>query len=260
MCNAGRHQATGGGRWRALLARHPRSALFGIGVGIAVVAGVVMMALSSQSMRSGPGGCGLVVCGGTLPPAAPATTPHRRQPARTARPGPAPSPVSQIASAATPRVPGRHPGSPARHPTHDHPTHPAHPTPPGPSHPTRQPQPAPTPTTTVTGALRNAARNWTSEFPSGQSELAFGPRRRERQVLLATSPRPYLRAPWWHLNGACKEETAGPAVTSGPPDRAPAGRWLPARRNGRRAGLRLLVEGLFPGRSPCPGAGAFAMG
>jgi hypothetical protein len=194
MGNAGRHQATGGGRWRALLARHPRSALFGIGLGIAVVAGVVMMALSGQSMRSGPGGCGLVVCGSTLPPA-PATTPHRRQPVSTARPGPAPSPVSQIASAATPRGPGRHPGSPAQHPTHDHPTHPAHPTPPSPSHSTRPARPTPTPTTTVTGALRNAARNWTSESPSAHSELAFGPRRRERHVLLATSSRLYYSHP-----------------------------------------------------------------
>jgi hypothetical protein len=159
--SAGRRQASGGGRWRAALARRPRFALFGIGLGIAVVAGVMIITLSGHSVRSGAGGCGLVVCGSTLPPSGPTTTPHRRQPTNTATPGPVPSPVSQIASAATPRGPGRRPGTPAQHPTHDHPTHPAHPTPPSPSQLTSPPRPTPTPTTSTTGVLPSAMCNRT---------------------------------------------------------------------------------------------------
>ncbi len=164
--SVGRHLATGGSRWRAALARHPRSALFGVGLVIAVVAGVMMITLSGHSVRSGAGGCGLIICGSSLRPSAPATTPHHKRPIGRARPGPTPSPVSQVASAATPRGPGRHPGSPAQHPAHGHPTHPSHPTPPSPSHSTRPPRPTPTPTaTTTTGALSSAASNrakWSS--------------------------------------------------------------------------------------------------
>src|SRR6266566_8520778 len=47
MGSAGRHHATG--RWRAALARHPRYAVFGIGAGTAVLAGVVMVALPGHS-------------------------------------------------------------------------------------------------------------------------------------------------------------------------------------------------------------------
>jgi hypothetical protein len=155
---AGRHQASGGGRWRAALARHPRYALFGIGLGIAVLAGVVMITLPGHSVRSGAGGCGLMVCGTTLPPSGPATAPRGR-PTHT---GPLPSPVSQIPSAA--RRTGRRLGRPVptQHPTHGHPSHPAHPTPPSPSRSTRPPRPTPTPTTT-TIALPGAACNWTAE-------------------------------------------------------------------------------------------------
>jgi hypothetical protein len=150
MASVGRHQATGGGRLRAALARHPRSALFGAGLGIAVVAGVLMMTLSGYSVRSGAGGCGLIVCGSSLRPSTPATTPHHKRPITSTTPGPDPSPVSQAASAAAANGPRRHPGSPAQHRAHGHPTHPPHTTPPSPSHPARSPRPTPTPTATAT--------------------------------------------------------------------------------------------------------------
>lgn len=147
MGNPGRHQATSHrrphGRWRATVARHPRYALSGMSAGVAALAGVVMIALaghSGHSVHPGPGWCGLVSCGITLPSGSTTGSPHRTQPARAPSPG-THTPMPQAAPAATPHRPrGRRVRQPppAPHRTRGHPTYPAHPTP---SHPAR-----PTPT------------------------------------------------------------------------------------------------------------------
>src|SRR6266568_2699701 len=128
--SAGRHHATG--RWRAALARHPRYAVFGIGAGTAVLAGLVMVTLPGHSVRPGAEGCGLVTCGSTLPPFSATASPPGRQPTRTATPGVLPSPMPQVASAAAPRTRTAGPRpKPTRHRPHSHPT------PPSSSHPAK---------------------------------------------------------------------------------------------------------------------------
>ena len=75
MGSAGRHQATSRGQWRVALARRPRYAAAGVGAAIAILAGVAIMTLPGHPVRSGAGGCGLVVCGSTPPPVSATASP-----------------------------------------------------------------------------------------------------------------------------------------------------------------------------------------
>jgi hypothetical protein len=146
MSSGGRHEATGRGRWPAVLASHPWRAASGTAVAAAALAGVVMIILPSHSPSPGTGGCGHVSCAGTQPSFNATASAHRSRPVHTANPGVAPSPKSQVASAGAP--PARTSAGPSPRPTHDPAPGHSHPPPPSPSHPGK-----PTTTTTPTPTL-----------------------------------------------------------------------------------------------------------
>ena len=127
MGNAGRHQATGRGRWRRVLARHRWYGVLGMGAGIAALAGAAVITPAGHSPRPAARSCGLVPCTAMRPAPAGSSLstggprrPHKARPAvrqphasppASAIPRPAPTPP---ASSPKPQAQG-HRHRPHRH-------------------------------------------------------------------------------------------------------------------------------------------------
>ena len=87
MGNAGRHQATGRGRRRQLLARHRWYGALGMGAAIAALASAAAIMPGSHSPRPAARSCGLVRCTAIRPaPAGPSVSTGSTRPPHTARP------------------------------------------------------------------------------------------------------------------------------------------------------------------------------
>ena len=122
MGNAGRHQATGRGRWRQVLARRRWYGALGMGAAIAALAGAAVIMPGSHSPRPAARSCGLVRCTAMRPaPAGPSVTTGSPRRSRTARPPVRPSRPSPAASA-LPRPAATPPAPPpkVRAPGHRH--------------------------------------------------------------------------------------------------------------------------------------------
>ena len=128
MGNAGRHQATGRGRWRQVLPRHHRwYGALAMGAGIAALAGAAVIMPASHSPHPAATSCGLVHCAALRPaPAGPSVStgsPRRthtaRSPARQSRTSPRASAIPR--PAATPPAPSPKPQTHGhRHRPHRH--------------------------------------------------------------------------------------------------------------------------------------------
>ena len=91
MGNAGRHQATGLGWWRQVLARRRWYGALGMGAGIAALAGAAVIMPVGHSPRPAARSCGLVGCTAMRPaPAGPSVSTGNARRSRTAR-----SPIRQ---------------------------------------------------------------------------------------------------------------------------------------------------------------------
>jgi hypothetical protein len=127
MGNAGRHQSTGRGQWRQVLARRRWYGVLGMGAGIAALAGAAVIMPGSHSPRPAARSCGLVRCAASTrrserkhgqPPAVPRgkaarpPVPYIPSSVRHAAPGShaactlAPSAGTRTPSAAPPTRPG----------------------------------------------------------------------------------------------------------------------------------------------------------
>jgi hypothetical protein len=120
MGNAGRHQGTGRGRWRQVLARRRWYGALGMGAGIAALAGAAVIMPVGHSPCPAARSCGLVRCAALRPAAAGPSvstgSPRRPHPARP----PARQSRTSPAAPAMPRPAGTPPAPSPRVRAHGH--------------------------------------------------------------------------------------------------------------------------------------------